>query len=373
MQTLSVTFTPTDTTDYNNATATVTLTVNKATPTVSWATPSPITYGTALGAAQLDATANAAGAINYSPASGTVLTAGQHVLTANFAPTDTTDYNTATGSVSLTVNKATPAITWATPAAVSTGTTLSSTQLDATASVAGVFIYSPAAGSVMSTVGNTTLAVTFTPNDSTDYTTATDSVTLVVTAPVSPSFALGGTNVTLAPGAATENASTITVTPAGGFTGSVTLTAAITQSPAGVADAPTLSFGSTSPLTISSSNSGTATLTIATTAATANAERPANPAARLRGAGGAALACVLFFLLPVRRRGWRNLLGIVVLLAALAGGLTACGGGTAAGGGGGGSGSGGGNPGTTPGPYTITITGVSGSMSVPTTITLTVT
>ena len=373
MQTLSVTFTPTDTTDYNNATATVTLTVNKATPTVSWATPSPITYGTALGAAQLDATANAAGAIDYSPASGTVLTAGQHVLTANFAPTDTTDYNTATGSVTLTVNKATPAITWATPAAVSTGTTLSSTQLDATASVAGVFIYSPAAGSVMSTVGNTTLAVTFTPNDSTDYTTATDSVTLVVTAPVSPSFALGGTNVSLAPGAATENASTITVTPAGGFTGSVTLTAAITQSPAGAADAPTLSFGSTSPLTISSSNSGTATLTIATTAATASAQRPANPAARLRGAGGAALACVLFFLLPVRRRGWRNLLGIVVLLAALAGGMTACGGGTAAGGGGGGSGSGGGNPGTTPGPYTITITGVSGSMSVPTTITLTVT
>jgi subtilase family serine protease len=377
-QTLSVTFTPTDTTDYNNATATVTLTVNKATPTVSWATPSPITYGTALGAAQLDATASTAGAINYSPAAGTVLTAGLQTLAASFAPSDTTDYNPATGSVTLTVNKATPVITWAAPAAVSAGTALSSTQLDATASVPGVFVYSPAAGAVMSIVGSATLSVTFTPNDSTDYTTATDSVTLVVNTPVNPSFALGGTNVSLAPGSTTGDTSTITVTPAGGFTGSVTLTAAITQSPTGVADAPTLSFGSTSPLTISGSNAGTATLTITTTAATTSAERLANPAARLRAAGGAALACVLLFWLPVRRRGWRNLLGMAVLLAALACGMTACGGGAAnggadGGGGGGGGGGGNGNPGTTAGTYTITVTGASGSTNVTTTITLTVT
>jgi hypothetical protein len=334
--------------------------VNKATPTLSWATPSPITYGTALGTTQLDATASAAGAINYSPATGTVLTAGQQTLTANFAPTDTADYNTTTGSVTLTVNKAAPAITWPAPAAVSAGITLSSTQLDATASVPGVFIYSPAAGAVMSTVGSNTLSVTFTPNDSSDYTTATDSVTLVVNTPVNPSFALVGTNVSLAPGSATGNTSTITLTPAGGFTGSVTLTAAITQSPTGAADAPTLSFGSTSPLNIAGSNAGTATLTITTTAATASAERPANPAARLREGGGAALACLLFFLLPVRRRGWRNLLGLVVLLAALAGGMTACGGGTTT------------NPGTTPGSYTITVTGVSGSTNSMTTVTLTV-
>ena len=46
----------------------------------------------------------------------------------------------------VTVNKATPVITWATPAAITYGTTLSSTQLNATASVPGTFVYSPAAG-----------------------------------------------------------------------------------------------------------------------------------------------------------------------------------------------------------------------------------
>jgi subtilase family serine protease len=364
-QTLSVTFTPTDTTDYNSATATVTLTVNKATPTLSWATPATITYGMALGATQLDATSNVAGAILYSPAAGAILTAGQQTITASFTPTDGTDYNTATGSVTLTVNRATPTITWATPAAVSAGTTLGSTQLDATASVPGVFIYSPAAGSVMSTVGSTTLSVTFTPNDSSDYNTATDSVTLVVGTAVNPTFALGGTNVSLAPGASSANTSTITVTPAGGFAGSVTLSAAITQSPAGVSDAPTLSFGSTSPLTISGSNAGTATLTITTTAATASVERLKNPSG-WRTAGSAALACLLLFGLP-RRRGWRGLFSMLVVLAVIAGGMTACSNGSTAGGGGNG------NPGTTAGPYTITVTGVSGSNTVTTTITLTVT
>ena len=45
-QTLSVTFTPTDTTDYTTATATVTLVVNQATQTITFIAPtSPVTYG----------------------------------------------------------------------------------------------------------------------------------------------------------------------------------------------------------------------------------------------------------------------------------------------------------------------------------------
>jgi subtilase family serine protease len=373
-QTLSVTFTPTDTTDYNTNTASVTLTVNKATPTLSWATPTAITYGTALSAAQLNATVSTAGAILYSPAAGTVLTAGQQPLTASFTPTDATDYNTATATVTLAVNRATPTLTWSAPAAVTVGAVLSAIQLDATASVPGVFVYSPAAGTTLSAAGNTTLSVAFTPNDSTDYNGATDSVTMVVNAPVNPTFAVGGTNVSLAPGSATGNTSTIMVTPAGGFTGSVMLTAAITQSPSGAADAPTLSFGSTSPVSISGSNAGTATLTINTTAATASIERPANPANGWRTAGGAALACVLLLWLP-RRRGWRNLLAMVALFAAFAAGMAACGGGSSIGGGGGSGGGGGGNgnPGTTAGAYTITVTGASGSNTETTTITLTVT
>jgi hypothetical protein len=178
-QTLTATFTPTDANDYTTASASVTLTVNKATPVIVWATPAPIAYGTPLSATQLNATSTVAGSFAYSPLSGTVLTAGAQTLTATFTPTDATDYTTASASVTLTVNKATPVIVWATPAAITYGTPLSATQLNATSTVAGSFTYSPVAGTVL-TAGAQTLTATFTPTDATDYTTATASVTLTV-------------------------------------------------------------------------------------------------------------------------------------------------------------------------------------------------
>jgi hypothetical protein len=47
------------------------------------------------------------GTFAYTPASGTLLSAGPNkTLSVTFTPTDTSDYNTANGSVSLTVNKA---------------------------------------------------------------------------------------------------------------------------------------------------------------------------------------------------------------------------------------------------------------------------
>jgi hypothetical protein len=178
-QTLDVTFTPTDTSDYGTSTGSVTLLVNKATPSVTWATPAAIAYGTALSATQLDATASVPGTFVYSPASGTVLGAGSQTLNVTFTPTDATDYNTNTGSVNLSVNKATPAITWPTPAGITYGSALSSSQLDATASVAGTFVYSPVAGTVLG-AGSQTLNVTFSPTDSTDYNGNTGNVTLTV-------------------------------------------------------------------------------------------------------------------------------------------------------------------------------------------------
>ena len=52
------------------------LTVNKATPTIGWANPAQITYGTALSTTQLDATGSVPGTLTYTPALGTVLTSG---------------------------------------------------------------------------------------------------------------------------------------------------------------------------------------------------------------------------------------------------------------------------------------------------------
>ena len=177
--TLSVTFTPTDTTDYTSISKTVQITVSQATPIITWATPAGITYGTALSATQLDATSSVAGTFAYTPAAGSVPAAGTDVLSVTFTPTDTTDYTSASKTVQLVVNQAAPVITWAPPAGITYGTALSATQLDASASVAGTFVYTPALGSVP-TAGTDTLSVTFTPTDTTDYSTVTKTVSLVV-------------------------------------------------------------------------------------------------------------------------------------------------------------------------------------------------
>jgi hypothetical protein len=80
-----------------------------------------------------------------------------------------------------------PTLVWATPAAVTVGTELGASQLNATAVLPGTTIalpgsltYTPAAGTVESSVGPQTLSVTFTPYDPVDYLPATATVTLTV-------------------------------------------------------------------------------------------------------------------------------------------------------------------------------------------------
>ena len=80
-------------------------------PAITWATPAPIIYGTALSGVQLDATTTVAGSFTYNPPAGTVLSTGLHTLTATFNPTDTTDYTASTATVTLTVIPATPGVT----------------------------------------------------------------------------------------------------------------------------------------------------------------------------------------------------------------------------------------------------------------------
>ncbi len=86
-----------------------TLVIGQAMPQVSWATPANITVGTKLTSAQLDATASfdgaaLAGQFNYSPGPGTVLPLGNNqALSVTFVPTDSTDFQTVTGSVHINV------------------------------------------------------------------------------------------------------------------------------------------------------------------------------------------------------------------------------------------------------------------------------
>jgi len=79
---------------------------NKQAPVVTWNNPAEITYGTALGSAQLNATANVPGTFQYSPAAGTVLNEGTHQLSVTFTPADAANYATVTESVQLTVEGA---------------------------------------------------------------------------------------------------------------------------------------------------------------------------------------------------------------------------------------------------------------------------
>jgi hypothetical protein len=127
---------------------------------------------------------------------------------------------------------------------------------------------------------------------------------------------------------------------------------------------PTLSFGATSPLTIAGTSAETATLTISTTAPTSAAMAyPSRPGVPWYLAGGAALAGLLLFGIPARRRSWRTMLGMLALLVALAAGVEACGGSSTVGGG---------IAGTTAGTYAVTVTATSGTTSATGMVTVTV-
>jgi len=179
-----------------------------------------------------------------------------------------------------------------------------------------------------------------------------------------PSFAINDTAVTVTPGATTGNTSTVTLTPSGGFIGTVNLSCAITPADANVPATCTIPTS----VTISGASAQTTTLTVNTTAATS----AYNPARKFLwpSAGDAAFACILLIGIEARRRKLQTILGTLMMLFFIAGGLVACGGGGNNGASGGGGG--GGNPGTTPGTYTITVTGTSGTITETGTVTLTV-
>lgn len=197
-------------------------------------------------------------------------------------------------------------------------------------------------------------------------TLGSDANTFVAKLNFGPSFTITGTAVTVPPGATTANTSTITVTPADGFTGSASLTAAVTSGPgpSGAPNPPTFSFGSTSPVNITGPSAGTATLTISTTAAGSCLQ------ARQRDGDfpwypypGATFACVVLFSIPASRRRRRTVLGIMALLILVTGGLLSCSSGRSICNG---------TPGTTPGTYTIAVTGTSGTITASGTVILTV-
>jgi len=107
-----VTFTPTDTTDYNTVAGSISVTVIPAVPTVSVGpTASAITYGQTLASSTLTGgTASVPGAFAWTTPT-IIPSGGAPNESVTFTPSDTTDYSTVVGPVSVTVNPATPTVT----------------------------------------------------------------------------------------------------------------------------------------------------------------------------------------------------------------------------------------------------------------------
>jgi hypothetical protein len=102
--TLSVTCTPNDGVNFEPLTTTVTIQVKaaKKKPSIIWFNPSPINNPTPLSGTQLNARPSIPGNLEYSPASGTVLEPGSHVLTVKLKPNDP-DYEELEAKVTILV------------------------------------------------------------------------------------------------------------------------------------------------------------------------------------------------------------------------------------------------------------------------------
>jgi hypothetical protein len=162
--------------EYNAAGGSVAITINRAEATINVVGFSGTYDGIAHGA-----TGTASGVINENLSS--LLDLGATFTnvpggTANWSFSGGSNYNPASGAVLVTINKATPILSWPQPAAVAAGTLLSATQLNATADVSGTFVYSPALGTVLTETQQ--LSAAFTPADTLNYNGATATVTITV-------------------------------------------------------------------------------------------------------------------------------------------------------------------------------------------------
>jgi len=227
----------------------------------------------------------------------------------------------------------------------------------AAGTVAGTQVLTLSASSTAALGGSATVTVTGTSG----ALSATATVALTVTA--EPTFGPSGVTgsdgaITVNPGATTGNTSTISVAGTNGYSGTVNLSCSI--SPTAANDPATCSLSPAS-VTLNGSTAQTSTLTVMTTAATTGK----NQMKKLfwPSAGGTALALVLLFGVPRRRRNWLAMVGLAVLFASI--GSIGCGGGS-------GGGGGGGNAGTSAGTYTVTVTGAGTSGGSSNSVTATV-
>ena len=301
-------------------------------------------------------TPDASSASNYGSATGSASVAvSQPIGTSAATITATPSASTITNLQSVTVN-----VTVSGAAGQPTGTvTLSGGSYTAwQALTSGAASFTIAAGALGS--GSDTLTAAY----SGDAAYATGSATTVVA--VAPVSIAAPTLAAANPGSsATGN---LTFSAGSSYSGTLSLSCTLTSSPSGAQSLPACSLNPAS-IVLTSGGTGTAALTITTTAAsTASLVVPAQFQLWKFGGAGSLLAFVLMFGIPARRRRWTLMLTLFLVMAIA--GAIGCGGG----------GSGQGSqpppktPATTAGSYTFTVkaTDSAANVTATTNVTLTV-
>ena len=210
----------------------ISLTCSSLSMSGSGSDPCTLTLNTAAPSGGLNVSLSASNAAVTLPATVKIpASAESAVFTAAVTPVASAQWVTLTASAQgtqvsfvLQLNSSAPAITWPAPEAIAYGTALSSTQLNATASVVGTFAYLPAAGAVLEP-GTHTLTVIFTPTNTTDYTSATANVALTVNAATSE-LSINPTSIGFGTVALNSSATQILVFTSTG-TASVTVNSAV--------------------------------------------------------------------------------------------------------------------------------------------------
>jgi FG-GAP repeat/Secretion system C-terminal sorting domain len=176
-----VTFTPTDTANYNTALQNVSVTVNKVNPSITtWPAASAIFYGQQLSSSTLSGGVSVTSGTFAFTTPATAPNAGTTNQSVTFTPADTVNYTSSGQNVSVTVNKAAPSITtWPTASSIAYGQTLAASMLSGeSAATAGTFAFTtPQTAPATGTSGH---SVTFTPTDTANYTPATHNVSVMV-------------------------------------------------------------------------------------------------------------------------------------------------------------------------------------------------
>ena len=355
--------------------------LSSITPTITWAQPSAIAYGTTLSgilnAIANDGSTTVPGTFAYTatPIGGTagtvttatVLGADSYTLSVVFTPSDAIGYRSASGSVSLTVNRAEPSIVLvssANPAVLSSSVSFTATvSASASTPTGSVDFYEGTTllGSDTLASGDATYATASLPSGThsitavysgdSNFLSVTSSAVSQVVSDVTVNIASGGTrNATVSAGGTATYHLTISPSTGSTFPAAVTLTAS---------GGPSGSTITITPQTIAAGAAATnVTVTVQVPATTATAR---SSSVSILGAAFPLMGIlVLCFGIDGRRLSVKRMHFTVLLLIVVgsAGAILGCGNSTPAV--------------TQASTYTITVTATSGSISHSTALSLTV-